>query len=151
MPETRFLAYGTPDPHHRDWAADLPANVRFRGGFSSTARLPFGEADVFLYTSLWDGLPNVLLEIAARGLPIVATRTGGIGELITSETGWPVETTSPELVVAALTDALDQPVTARQRAAAARGLLQDRHSWQRFLASLTGTPFDATRTARSAS
>lgn len=35
-----------------------------------------------------DGLPNVLLEAAALGLPILTTPVGGTGDLITEETGW---------------------------------------------------------------
>ena len=35
-----------------------------------------------------DGLPNVLLEAAALGLPILTTPVGGTEDLITEETGW---------------------------------------------------------------
>jgi glycosyltransferase involved in cell wall biosynthesis len=35
-------------------------------------------------------LPNVLLEAAAHGLPVVAPLIGGIGELVSERTAWPV-------------------------------------------------------------
>jgi glycosyltransferase involved in cell wall biosynthesis len=35
-----------------------------------------------------DGLPNVLLEAAALGLPILTTPVGGTGDLINEKTGW---------------------------------------------------------------
>ncbi|MCC2640019.1 MAG: putative Glycosyltransferase, group 1 [Nitrospira sp.] len=38
--------------------------------------------DVFLLTSLWEGLPCVLLEARASCVPIVATRVGGSSEAI---------------------------------------------------------------------
>ena len=42
----------------------------------------FAVADVFILTSMSEGLPNVLLEVSACGKPIVATNTGGISDII---------------------------------------------------------------------
>jgi glycosyltransferase involved in cell wall biosynthesis len=66
-------------------------NVFYHGPFDNFETIPTGAFDAFLYTSRWDGLPNVLLEAAACRLPIIAQLTGGIGELVTESTGWPVE------------------------------------------------------------
>jgi glycosyltransferase involved in cell wall biosynthesis len=38
--------------------------------------------DALLLTSHWEGFPRVILEAAAAGLPIVATRVGGVEEVI---------------------------------------------------------------------
>jgi glycosyltransferase involved in cell wall biosynthesis len=45
--------------------------------------------DVFLLTSLWEGLPRVIPEAMAMGVPIVAYRVDGTAEVIVpGETGY---------------------------------------------------------------
>ena len=45
--------------------------------------------DVFVLTSLWEGLPIAVLEAMVSQVPVVATHTGGISEVITEgETGF---------------------------------------------------------------
>jgi glycosyltransferase involved in cell wall biosynthesis len=44
----------------------------------------FSIADMFLLPSHTEGCPNVLLEAMAAGIPVVATRVGGISEIVTS-------------------------------------------------------------------
>jgi glycosyltransferase involved in cell wall biosynthesis len=45
--------------------------------------------DAFLLTSHWEGLPRVLLEARATGIPVVATRVGGSEEVIVGgRHGW---------------------------------------------------------------
>lgn len=41
--------------------------------------------DVFVLPSIKEGLPFVILEVGIRGLPVVATRIGGIPEIITDQ------------------------------------------------------------------
>ena len=56
----------------------LEGSVRFLGPRLDMDEL-MGTFDVFVLPSLREGLPLVLLEAAAAGLPIVATRVGGNG------------------------------------------------------------------------
>lgn len=41
--------------------------------------------DVFVLTSLWEGLPITVLEAMAANLAVIATNTGGVGEVILDE------------------------------------------------------------------
>lgn len=43
----------------------------------------YGKLDLLLSTSHTEGMPNTILEALASGVPVVATRVGGVAELIT--------------------------------------------------------------------
>ena len=46
------------------------------------------SADVLLSPSHSEGMPTVILEAMARGLAVVATDVGAVGELVNDSTGW---------------------------------------------------------------
>jgi glycosyltransferase involved in cell wall biosynthesis len=57
----------------------LSDRVTFHGPVSDTPRF-FSKLDVFVLSSLTEGLPVALLEAMAAGLPVVSTRAGGVEE-----------------------------------------------------------------------
>jgi glycosyltransferase involved in cell wall biosynthesis len=77
--------------------------IVFLNGTEPEARDVFGAFDIAAHTSESEGLPNVVLEAAAAGLPIVATDAGGTREIIThGRTGELVPIGDEDSVVAAL-------------------------------------------------
>ena len=68
-----------------------------------------------------DGIPNVLLEAMATGVPVVATKVSGIPELVQHErTGLLIEPDAAGELADAITRLLDEPRLCRELAAAAR-------------------------------
>ncbi|MDP3661544.1 MAG: glycosyltransferase [bacterium] len=51
-------------------------------GFVPDAKTLLSGADIFILPSLKEGLPYVLLEAGAAGVPVVATNVGGISDII---------------------------------------------------------------------
>ena len=60
---------------------DLQERVTFLGRRQDVHRI-VGAADLFLSTSLWEGLPITVVEAMAAGLPVVATDVGGVGDVV---------------------------------------------------------------------
>lgn len=90
-------------------------------GFSEDAAGFLAGLDLFLSSSLSEGLPLAAIQAMAAGLPILATRCGGYRELITEgENGWLVETGDPQALATALETLADSPELRAELAASAR-------------------------------
>lgn len=66
------------------FAHRLDDNVRLLGLRGDVPRL-LGAADLFLLTSISEGIPVTLIEAMAAGLPVVATKVGGVAEIVERE------------------------------------------------------------------
>ncbi len=56
-------------------------SVRFLG-FREDVPLLYSASDIFILPSLWEGMPNVVLEAMAASVPVVATSVEGVRELL---------------------------------------------------------------------
>jgi glycosyltransferase involved in cell wall biosynthesis len=80
----------------------LATGVRFLGVRDDVPAL-VSAADGYVMSSAWEGMPMVLLEAAAGGLPIVTTRVGGNEEaVLDEETGFLVPPRDHEALAAAM-------------------------------------------------
>jgi glycosyltransferase involved in cell wall biosynthesis len=66
--------------------AGVDATLRFVGE-SSEPYLYLGAADLFLLTSRWEALPITIAEAFQAGVPVIATDTGGVTELVSDRVG----------------------------------------------------------------
>jgi glycosyltransferase involved in cell wall biosynthesis len=94
-------------------------------GLRPNAELYYPAMDLFVLPSIWEGLPTVVLESMASGVPVVATDIAGARELVQEGiTGWLVPPADPSSLAAAILDALARPETrAAFAACAAREVL----------------------------
>jgi glycosyltransferase involved in cell wall biosynthesis len=83
-------------------------------------RLLAGAA-ALVVPSIYEGMPLVVLEAMAAGVPVVASAVSGIPEVVQDgETGWLVPPEDPRALKEALEDVLAQPQEARRRGEAGR-------------------------------
>lgn len=110
--------------------------VRLLGFVSDTVGL-FEAMDVFVLSSLREGLPNVVLEAASMRVPIVSTKVAGVPKMLADgETGLLVDIGD----TSALTDAMRRVVTdaaLRERLAdAGRDLIEREYSFTKRMAKV---------------
>jgi len=83
-----------------------PGRVRFWPGQPDIRPL-LHQACLLVLSSRYEALPNVVLEAMAAGLPVAATRVGGLPELVVpGRTGWLVPPGDAPALAAALSQAL---------------------------------------------
>ncbi|RKY69835.1 MAG: glycosyltransferase family 1 protein, partial [Candidatus Latescibacterota bacterium] len=77
--------------------------------------------DIFVLSSLTEGLPMVLLEAMYAGCPVVCSRVGGIPEVIDDETsGFCIEPNNPQILSEKLLALLKDPSLGKRVARNAR-------------------------------
>ncbi len=114
-----------------------PPNLTLHPAYQAFSDLPIENADLWLYTSAWDGVPAILLEVAMTGVPIAGSLVGGTSEIIGHGLSYPVD---PEDGIDgyqhAIDAVLDDPNAARRNALALREKLLQERTTETFKSSL---------------
>lgn len=133
MPQVDFHVWGKHVLDKPVETAKPPRNLRLHPPFAAHDELPLREATGWLYTSAWDGLPNILVEIGSRGIAVAASAVGGVPELIDDGTGWLVrDAESVAAYVAAIDDMIARPQERLARAERLRQRVLERHTGARY-------------------
>jgi glycosyltransferase involved in cell wall biosynthesis len=128
----------------------LGESVRFLGAVPNAA-LPayYASSDLFVCPSIVDergdteGLGVVLLEAAASGLPAVASRVGGIPDVVRDgETGVLVAERSPHEIARAVLELLSDAGRRERLGRQARTLVLERFTWDRIAERFVQTLFE---------
>jgi L-malate glycosyltransferase len=106
-------------------------------GLQEDVRPYLGAMDVYMMSSMFEGLPVALLEAMAMECPVVSTSVGGIPEAVRSgENGYLVESRQPAALARTTAELLSSPERRRQMGVAARQTVQSRFSMSRMSGQL---------------
>jgi len=98
----------------------IQSHVHFLG-FCEDVPAVLKATDVFVLASLWEGMPNALLEAMATGLPVVATRVEGTVDIVEDgKTGVLVMPRDVPALVSSILRLLEDPARATQLGQAAQ-------------------------------
>ncbi len=93
-------------------ARGLESQVRFETDAPDDRLVAWmSEADVFLLTSLREGIAVTIYEAMVSGLPVIATDVGGQGELVTDSTGYLLQDPAGHDLVPRIADTIAELVS----------------------------------------
>ncbi|HEC24176.1 MAG TPA: glycosyltransferase family 1 protein, partial [Chloroflexi bacterium] len=119
----------------------LSASVHFVGEVAHEDLSPYYRlADVYVHSSIYEGLGKVLIEAAACGLPVVSTRTAGAQEIVRDgETGLLCNVGDPADMAEKIVALLDDPPRAEAMGAAGRAFVLEKFDHARNLDAVVRT------------
>lgn len=95
--------------------------------------------DIFAFSSLWEGMPNAVLEAMAMGLPVVATAVAGTTEVVVEgETGFLVPPSDSDKLAERLLCLIRDPGLRVRMGAAGRQRAVSVFSLEQMVAQTTG-------------
>jgi Glycosyltransferase len=116
----------------------LPDAIEFRGPQAEMASI-YRDADILVLTSDREGTPNVVLEAMASGLPVVATRVGGVSQIVQDEqTGYTANPDDEERLTSLLLKLISDRALRMRMGCRGRDYIESNHSLNRLPNLLAG-------------
>jgi colanic acid/amylovoran biosynthesis glycosyltransferase len=95
------------------------------------------NADIVLAPSLSEGLPNVIKEAMASGVPVIATNVGGIPEIVKEgQNGFLVERKSPDSIAKRISDLIESPALYEKFSRSGRKAVEDNFDVKKQMAKI---------------
>ena len=137
LPEAHFLVVGDgplrKELEVRAAEPDLAGNLHL-AGLEKQSLEAMAAMDLFLLSSRGEGLPNVLVEAQAMGVPVVTTRAGGAPEALDEErTGWVLSSDNPEIAAMEIVRLLKNGSWLRAAGRAGPGFVKSHFGLERML------------------
>jgi len=102
-----------------------------------TLRRLIKNCDVLICPSWSEGLPNVILEAMASGLAVIATDVGATSILVNEQTGWLLNSSSPEEILSVIEMVLSlAPSVLDQKKQNALNLVSEDFTWEKLIHQL---------------
>ncbi len=96
-------------------------------------------SDLFVLNSSYEGLPHVILEAFAAGVPVLATGVGGVPEVVNhGQNGWLVPAGVDEALRQAVERLLADKALRRKLIEGGRKTLAEKFSWPRLITETEG-------------
>jgi glycosyltransferase involved in cell wall biosynthesis len=140
-PQDRFDVYGPLSAAPADLGLAAP-NIICHGAIPDVLAADFTSHDGFVFTSLFEGMPNVVLEMSQHGLPMVLADVGGLrGTFTDDDVHFVSKSKDPAAQAIAFDEALSRVAALSEaehvaRARRARAAVTRRHSPETFAAAL---------------
>ncbi len=152
-PAVKFVivgdGYGNELQEAKDQVASLGLDkiIHFTGHRTDLREI-YSSLDIFLITSLTEGMPNTVLEAMALEVPVVATDVGGVPELMgNGKTGILCKTKSHKNMTSALLKLMDDKILRINFATSSRQRIEKKFSFtkrlqkmEQFYAELATSP-----------
>jgi glycosyltransferase involved in cell wall biosynthesis len=121
-----------PEEIERFFGAELASRILVRPIVAAERMQElYAEHDVFLFPSLMEGLPSVLLEAMATGMPVITTETCGMPDVVEHEfNGLLIPPANAAAIEEAILQLARSPESRRKMGEAA-GETMKRYTWER--------------------